>query len=199
MMTSIKFEDLLAMQEIYERYWKQVLVNMLNGIGAIYVTEEGSLLDNNKDSKNCLSFTKNIGLFKFLSYKFKKTNNYNTYSNEAKKTVLSSYVEFSLTAILERMVISKYLTKSNYKSEVSGQFYSLTDKGVEIALKLQEHSDNDRRHSTTTRLSYIAVGVSTMVLVAACFSGYQNHKRLNLYETQVNKLKCTQTKLKSDL
>lgn len=71
--------------------------------------------------------------------------------------------------------------------------HTLTQEGVSTALKLLEHSDNDRRHSVTVSYSkkafWISIGALSAAIISACF----NFQRLDLYEKQVTKMVVNQT------
>lgn len=66
--------------------------------------------------------------------------------------------------------------------------YFLTAKGVDVALKLQEHIDNERRFGSmqfnTKRTFYISLTALAVAMVAAWF----NYQRLDLYEQHLNQL-----------
>tara|TARA_R110002167_G_scaffold346819_1_gene557596 strand:+ start:517 stop:1143 length:627 start_codon:yes stop_codon:yes gene_type:complete len=73
--------------------------------------------------------------------------------------------------------------------------YSLTEKGLSVALKLQEHEDNERRHNTTASNSNRAFWISVVALVFAAGSMWMSYKRLNIYESEVQKVKANQTSI----
>jgi hypothetical protein len=77
--------------------------------------------------------------------------------------------------------------------------YELNEKGIEAALKIQEHNDNERRHKISTNIGIGAFVVSIFLLAGAIFSGVMNYKRLELLESKNIEFIDTQERIIKEL
>lgn len=173
-------------------YWKDILkVSLSNPAGLKFIKNasgsETSIEFKNDRDNEILQFAEDVG-----------------YVTEIKRTILllSSDKSDALHAVkyFTQIMFSllnkwKYLKSEEVVDQVHGVEYvhwHLTDKGIEIALKLQEHEDNNLRHLTTVSYSKKAFWVSVGAILVASASMLFSYERLNLYETEVSKVKVDQ-------
>lgn len=104
---------------------------------------------------------------------------------------LLDYQKNHMLFVLQDVVNRGYAKRESEKtspltgSVIEGARYSITKEGIEIAIKLMEHTDNERRHNTTVSNSRWAILISFVALVFAGITAYTGLKRLDLYEQQV--------------
>lgn len=92
------------------------------------------------------------------------------------------------------------LTSSGFVHDsVACKCYVISEKGLGVALKYREHSDNERRHNETAAYSKKAFVISICALLAAIISACLSWQRLYLYEKQVNKVEAKQAAIVSQI
>lgn len=177
-------------------FWKEVLIVLLNENNSVFLPLGKIVnLENDIDNKK---YNELVELISKTSYKKTFDDVVKFYQKDADIDVLDST---AATVINDSLMAFKKLEHSGYVKGDSDLTlgatsfttkYTLTDNGVDIALKLQEHTDNDRRHSVTVSYSkkafWISIGALTAAIISACF----NYQRLNLYEKQVNQMMVNQ-------
>jgi hypothetical protein len=121
---------------------------------------------------------------------------------------LDRAIHIALHKAMEILLIRGFVEKGewaeapfvgDFKYAYAMETYVLTPKGIDVALKLQEHEDNERRHGVTTNnsnkafwVSVAAITVSVGALIAASLSAYLNFERLELYEVQIENMTSNQ-------
>jgi hypothetical protein len=200
----IKFSDISTYEELYRKYWKLILTNLLNSTSCILIPNDLTLT-NEGSNTGFMILANKIGLTKYLKDICKKNTNYRGHTKEVQDDFVSSSLMSLGNYICERMALHEYLITTDYEgpvdgySEFSGATYVLSKTGIEVALKLQEHADNDRRHKVTVSFSKKAFWISIVALGAAVFSAWLNYKRLDLYEEDLQKVHTTQTAILSNI
>lgn len=201
---SIKFKEISTNEELYRKYWKLILINLLDGTSCILVSNELNLTHNNNHT-SFFTLANNLGLTKFIKDICKENSKYSDQTKEFQEDFLLSFIQGVGTYICDKMALHGYLVKVAFEGELpeglvfDGFSYVLGKEGIEISLKLQEHADNDRRHNVTVSLSRSAFGISLIVLLLAVYSAYLNYKRLDLYEEELQKVQSTQTAILSNI
>lgn len=111
-------------------------------------------------------------------------------SEDLKKSPIISneedYIEVTnkVIDIIDRAIYLELVEKDEYPSNVAEDKgvklnkYSLNSKGVDTALRLQEHDDSEKRHVTLTRISMASLFVSFIAVSVAGFSAYLLHERV---------------------
>jgi hypothetical protein len=92
----------------------------------------------------------------------------------------------------------KYIEEMTKAKSNKIAFY-ITDKGIEVGLKIQEHNDNERRHKTTTKISDRAFGISSFALIIAFISAGMNGYRLELLQNKNIEFIDTQERIIKEL
>ena len=103
----------------------------------------------------------------------------------------SVYYQLHLTldraASLDLVEIEEKKPKASDGTNYSAYRYTLTSKGLDVVIKLQEHEDNEKRYTASLTLSKRAFIVSLVAVFAATISTVFNYYRLDLYEKQITK------------
>ena len=201
---SIIYKDISTYSDLYRRYWKLILTNLLNGTSCILIPTDLELVHNTDDT-SFLALSNRIGLTSFLKSRCKKHSDFNDKTKESQSDFLTTFIHRVGTYICDKMALHGYLVKIDVDEsmlegvKLSGATYVLSKGGIEISLKVQEHADNERRHSVTALFSSRAFGVSLIALSLAVVSAYLNYKRLDLYEEELQKVQSTQTAILSNI
>jgi hypothetical protein len=180
--------------------WKQSLLALLDLSNSLSVPELEVEVFKHCVTESKLTF---MGIYKYIETSGydveikKQLKSHKDIKTLSKKDKEILYCELALEAACNSMI---HLKKSGYvyQLEVEQTIYEdqqpklitrrdfgLTEKGIDVALKLQEHIDNQKRHITTVSYSKKAFGVSVGALIAAIISAYFNFQRLDLYQKQV--------------
>ena len=188
---------------IYKKHWRRFIIGMLDvtcinihSFPSISITEE--IKDANIKS---ISFDNIENFVRSASFKMVIDDQASANKEDISYEVQLQWFTCLAMKALEEMkfVKSGEWTEGRYNSGFRYHnaltSYSLTPEGIDCALKLQEHNDNDKRHHATVSYSKKAFWVSVSALFIAVISMSFNYKRLDLYEEQVNKIEANQTAL----
>jgi len=194
-----KFDD-YDLQKRIDSNWKVILIYMFKNTATVSIPKESPCLDFEKEY---------IQLVNKLFFIMSDTKLFNESGEYIKRTLLNSSpskeeasnIAYKSIVIISKQVFKKlnlygYVTVSDniiHQTTVQYNEYKITEKGIDVALRLQEHEDNERRHNTTVSYSKKAFWISSIALIIASISMLFNYKRLDLYEKQVNKIESAQT------
>lgn len=182
-------------------YWKKALLRFHRTPDEVRfpaINDDGTIKSKStvSDYKYIAHFAKSIGLDKDV---LRVVNNVNSLSarSDSDEELIQTLTESGLHQVFSQLKKWGYFTyKPNLVSTFDEREYCtwhITEKGIDVGLKLQEHEDNDRRHTTTVTYSKKAFFVSLIALSLALFSASLNYKRLDLYEEELQKVQSTQT------
>ena len=118
-----------------------------------------------------------------LSTKSRK-NTFNYYEN----VVVRVRETLKVAKSLELVEIKEYETSNFDGCGFTMMYCQLTAKGLETALKLQEHNDNERRFNTMQNHSKNSFYLSFFALAVAIVAVIFNYQRLDLYEKEIIRL-----------
>lgn len=188
-------------------YWRDILINLLNNpAGLKFIKKENNSITSIEFKKNrddeILQFATDVGYITEINRGFKFLDSFEGLSTDS-TDVLSSVKYF--TQIMFSLLHDWEYLNSNEEVDqlhkVEFVHWQLTMKGIDIALKLQEHKDNDKRHNaqlivsqtlkTNSTISlFISSGAALVSVVALAFA-YQifqvNNERLNIAKTNLIK------------
>ncbi|MDK1289772.1 hypothetical protein [Pseudoalteromonas umbrosa] len=137
-----------------------------------------------------------LSFLKACNIDVKKTNCERAYLSSVYHHI---HVVMDRAASLELVNIEEKSPKDIKDDTYLAYKYTLTSKGLETVLKLQEHEDNKRRHEASLSQSRKAFVVSVLALITVIVSTIFSYYRLSFYENQVLSPSSEQVKLKSKL
>lgn len=176
-------------------YWKQALLSILDRVGVrLPVWEEDSC----EGYFNSIVTERDNGLLEVMEDIFGATTGF----DNKNKTHYNQIIHY-LNCSFEQLVDSGLVQSKGRRDSSIGRFiyeeFTLTDKGIDTAIKIQEHADNKQRFEdqqvisrTLKRNSNISIGFTFFALVTAGISLYYNHERL---ETSAEQLEISNKRL----
>jgi hypothetical protein len=105
--------------------------------------------------------------------------------NENIESIALKSVENISRQIFAKLDLFGYVTsvdKTIFGTTVGYTEYKITEKGIDIALRLQEHNDSEKRHITITKISRFSLVFSLVAVILAGVSAYLSYERLENYK-----------------
>ena len=174
--------------------WKRVLTELWNSSNSIILPSSETLgtdhpIEWKKDE--IMLFSKSVGIDVSVLETLKKSDKFKRLDEKSQKKEQYKATVTSLNQILVQLKHKGFITVIDTSEAIllsGGSLFSLSDEGVSVAIKIQEHFDNDRRHNDSMRNSKWALIISILALTFAAVSTSLNYKRLDLYEKQIIKI-----------
>jgi len=135
------------------------------------------------------------GLDESITEQMKKSTDFKKLDSKSKKEATYVATAKRLHQILIQLKHKGYISAVDTSEAIllsGGHLFSLSVDGVNVAIKIQEHFDSDRRHNDSMRNSKGALAISILALIFAAVSISLNYKRLDLYEKQIIKISTEQ-------
>ena len=184
----------------YKKYWRRFLLGLLD-VGSVHLHSHPHLelfeaLADLKDDD--ISFEQSNDFLVKSKVRVEKSKVGSLYEREvSNKIKIQSVCNKALKELVSMHFVSqgtwaKARTIENFKYKNAICSYHLTEKGVDAALKLQEHDDSERRHKATLFYSKMAFSVSLVALGAVILSVCINYNRLYLYKDEIGKVTSNQ-------
>ena len=171
--------------------WQEIVKEFINQPHGITLFPDGE--GENIDNHRLVEFTRKVGYFEqvneFIEIESKRTGN--TLDENNRLMVLSYFTELAFKILEKFGYLEAKTIKANNK-EYSR--WTITGKGIDVALKLIEHEGNNNKHRVFFKLNLVAMIISTSVLVLTIISTFFNYQRLALYEKQVLNFEKIQVK-----
>ena len=136
-----------------DKFWKSALVALLNTENSITIPNEVVDVEDLDPNQTDISYS-SIYLYLHKTEYVKDIRTYieslDDYHSSPKEDVYSLFENIMIQQsvyLIKKFEVSKYLEKvsSPIEDSVMSDKYLLTSKGIDVALKLQEHADNERR------------------------------------------------------
>ncbi|MBD1582814.1 hypothetical protein [Pseudoalteromonas sp. S16_S37] len=164
-----KVEELAEVDSI--KYWQRILKEFLNHPHGIFL-----FIDTRKEeaespsNKRLVKFVKDVGYLAEIDNliaQYDETTACKT-DNENRLALVRIYSEIAFNMLKEL----EYLESKPGKSERGFDYvkWSISAKGVDVALKLQEHEDNKKRHKASLRLHKVAICVSVAAVIVTALA-----------------------------
>jgi hypothetical protein len=185
-------------------YWEKALRHFHNNHFQLVFPVKGNVNSDylyNDQSNNdlFLEFSKDIKMLENMTIHFNKLDKR---GDPLPKELILVEIKHSILSLLQQLESWGYLENIIFEEPFGlgpCSTFKITDKGIEVALRLQEHTDNERRYATTALFSQRAFWVSVGALSAAIISAFLSYQRLDLYEKEVNKIESQQAAIVSDI
>lgn len=195
-----KSEKIIVTQrDIYERpllfvkHWNRFLLSIFyNGYAVLHHYPTDEML-NELDELNIESVSKNYyrELLSDANFEIEKSGSGNTEDFPEDIAIHTALYKAMETLLFNKLIDAGEWDEAPFVDipfAYSMRAFVLNEKGVEVALRLQEHLDNERRHSNTSSLTKRAFYVSSAALIIAGLSAWFNYQRLDLYEAELKKV-----------
>ncbi|MGO2333011.1 hypothetical protein ACT3S9_18540 [Pseudoalteromonas sp. AOP31-A2-14] len=179
--------------EIAISLWRGIVKEFINQPRGINLFPDGEGED--IDKHRLVEFTQKVGYLKqvdeFIEVESRRTDN--TLDEKNRLIVISYFTECAFDVLKKFGYLESETIKGNSNEYAR---WTITGKGVDVALKLLEHEDNNNKYIASFKLNLAAFLISISALVFTATTTFFNYQRLDLYEKQV--LKFEQSQVKTD-
>jgi hypothetical protein len=144
-----------------DKFWKQALIALLNTENSIIIHSQVDNLDMTEDIDSDISvslifmFLNAAGYDQDIMSYIESLDDYSSASDEVTGALFENLCMKQAFYLIKKFEVSKYLEKvsSTEGTYAIADKYLLTSKGIDVALKLQEHADNERRFKENYNIS----------------------------------------------
>ncbi len=178
--------DEYEVQKEIDSNWQGVLKYMFKNAPAVSMPHEGFYGEKETEYVKMLShfffIMSDIGLLKEYEKDIERKISKGVYQENGVNDddALKSINHIS-SQIFEKLVLYGYVVsddKTVFETTVNYTEYKITEKGIDVALRLQEHDDSEKRHVTVTKISKFSLVFSVIAVALAGFSAYVSNERL---------------------
>ncbi|MGO3423706.1 MAG: hypothetical protein ACTIMZ_14855 [Pseudoalteromonas distincta] len=149
------------------KYWQKILKGFLNqphGIALFIEPNENDIKE--PYNRRLIKFAEDVGYLSDIEEKI--TQSGDKVDTKNRLILIRMFSDIAFTMLKKR----GYLESTRLKNEDNSEYeqWSINAKGTDIALKLQEHEDNEIRHNASLKLNKVAVSVSVVALIVTALS-----------------------------
>lgn len=164
-------------------YWKETILHFHQKHFQLSYPIDTTCSENYNDNSNqenldFLTFSKGVGLSEPIEIFLRDLGKSKQPLDHEQRLIMTKHAIYSLLIDMEKWEFLEKVTVKNTFGLGDFSTFKITSKGIDIALKLQEHKDNERRYDVTVSYTKKAFKVSIGAFLIALGSLYINYLRI---------------------